>query len=68
VLRVEVCEHDVASALIISRRITEEEALRPALIERELALVVADCAASWLRRLPSYHGKFNRDARKIPKT
>jgi hypothetical protein len=42
-------EHEVAEALIAAGRLSEDEALRRDLVARELALVVADWAARWLR-------------------
>jgi hypothetical protein len=45
--RIDVDEHALAAALIASGRLTEGEALRPELIERELAALVADFISRW---------------------
>jgi hypothetical protein len=44
---IDVDEHALAEALILSGRLTEAEALRPSLIERELSALVADFIARW---------------------
>jgi hypothetical protein len=45
--RIDVDEHGLAEMLIASRRLTEAEALRSELQERELATLVADLIARW---------------------
>jgi hypothetical protein len=45
--RIDVDEHALAEALIASGRLTESEALRPELLERELAALVADFISRW---------------------
>lgn len=45
--RIDVDEHALAEALIASGRLTESEALRPDLVERELAALVADFISRW---------------------
>jgi hypothetical protein len=45
--RINVDEHALAEALILSGRLTEQQALRPELIERELAALVADFIGRW---------------------
>jgi hypothetical protein len=44
---VDVDEHGLAEALILSGRLSEAEALQPALIERELSALIADFIARW---------------------
>ena len=44
---IDVDEHALAEALILSGRLTEQEALRPELIERELSALVADFISRW---------------------
>jgi hypothetical protein len=44
---IDVDEQALAEALIQSGRLTEAEALRPDLVERELALLVADFILRW---------------------
>jgi hypothetical protein len=46
-LRVEVSEHDVANALIASGRLSEDEALRRSLAEREVAEVLNEWCERW---------------------
>jgi hypothetical protein len=45
--RLTVVEYDVVAALIASRRLSEAQALRRALVERELTRVLAEWAARW---------------------
>jgi hypothetical protein len=45
--RIEVDEHGLAEMLISSGRLTEAEALRADLQERELAALVSDLIARW---------------------
>jgi hypothetical protein len=45
--RIDVDEHGLAGMLIASNRLTEAEALRPELQERELTALVADLIARW---------------------
>jgi hypothetical protein len=45
--RIIVPEYDVVAALLASGRLTEAEALRRALVERELAAVLTEWAARW---------------------
>lgn len=45
--RIDVDEHALAEAFIASGRLTEAEALRPDLVERELAALVADFILRW---------------------
>jgi hypothetical protein len=45
--RIDLDEHALAGALIASGRLTEAEALRPELIERELAALVGDFVSRW---------------------
>jgi hypothetical protein len=44
---IDVDEHGLAQALILSGRLTEAEALRPELIERELSALIADFISRW---------------------
>jgi hypothetical protein len=44
---IDVDEHALAEALIASGRLTEQEALQPVLIERELSALVADFISRW---------------------
>lgn len=44
---VDVDEHGLAEVLIMSGRLTADEALRPELIERELSALVADFISRW---------------------
>jgi len=44
---IDVDEHALAEALILSGRLTEAEALRPELVRRELAALVADFICRW---------------------
>jgi hypothetical protein len=46
--RIEGVQDDLAKALIRSRRLSEDEALRIRRVERELAAVLAEWAARWL--------------------
>jgi hypothetical protein len=45
--QIEVDEHGLAEMLIVSGRLTEAEALRPELQERELTALVTDVIARW---------------------
>ncbi len=47
---IEVSEHEIAEALILSGRLTEAEALRRTLIERELGVLVEDFIERWCPR------------------
>ncbi len=47
-LGVEVVEHRLAEALIVSGRLTEAEALRRQLLERELTRLVEDFIERWV--------------------
>lgn len=49
VFRLELGEGEAIEALILSSRLSEGEARRKKLVERELAAVVAEWAARWLR-------------------
>lgn len=44
---IDVDEHGLAEALILSGRLTEQEALQPELVERELSALVADFILRW---------------------
>jgi hypothetical protein len=44
---IEVDEHGLAAMLIASGRLTEAQALDPALVERELSALVADIILRW---------------------
>jgi hypothetical protein len=48
-LRVEVCEEALITALLASGRLTEGQALRRPLVELELAKLLDDWAARWLK-------------------
>jgi len=45
--RIDIDEHALAEALILSGRLTEAEALRPELVGRELSALVADFILRW---------------------
>jgi hypothetical protein len=45
--RIDIDEHGLAEMLIVTGRLTEAEALRPELQERELTSMVADIIARW---------------------
>jgi hypothetical protein len=45
--RIDVDECALAEALILSGRLSEAEALRPELVERELSALVADFISRW---------------------
>jgi hypothetical protein len=47
-IRLDVHEHRVAAALIEEGRLTEQEALRPALVGRELERLIADYCERWI--------------------
>jgi hypothetical protein len=47
-VRIDVHEHHVAAALIRARRLTEQEALRPSLIARELEALIRDYCVRWI--------------------
>ena len=49
VYQIEADEHGLADALILSARLTPDEALRRALVERELTLVIADFVERWIK-------------------
>jgi hypothetical protein len=44
---IDVDDHGLAEMLIVTGRLTEAEALRPELQERELASIVADIITRW---------------------
>jgi hypothetical protein len=50
--RVTLPEYAVVNALLVSGRLSEAEALRRALVERELAAVLAEWAARWKNVTP----------------
>jgi hypothetical protein len=47
-IRCEVDEHRVAAALVAHGKLTEEEALRPGLVARELERLIADYCVRWI--------------------
>ena len=49
VLRIAVPEHDVIEALLRSKRLSEDQALRRAQVETAAAAVLQDWAARWLK-------------------
>lgn len=53
---VDVNEHALAEALILSSRLSETEALRPELVERELSALIADFIARWRNGVTRHQG------------
>jgi hypothetical protein len=47
--RIEAHEHRLAEALILSTRLSEDEALQRPLIERELGFLIDDWIEKWMR-------------------
>jgi hypothetical protein len=47
-VRLDVDEHRVAAALIAHGKLTEEQALRPGLVARELEALVRDYCTRWI--------------------
>lgn len=47
-VRLDVDEHRVAAALVREGRLSEEEALRPALVARELEALISNYCTRWL--------------------
>ena len=48
-VRLDVCQRDVIEALIESERLTEEQSRDQRLVERELALLIADFTSRWIK-------------------
>jgi hypothetical protein len=49
VFHIEANEHDLAEAMIANGRLTPEQALRRSLVEGELAKLVTDWIARWIK-------------------
>ena len=49
ILRVEICEHALAEALICSGRLSETAALDRGATEREAARIISEWSQHWLR-------------------
>jgi hypothetical protein len=47
-VRLDVDEHRIAAALVAHGKLTEDEALRPGLVARELERLIDDYATRWL--------------------
>lgn len=47
VLRIEICEHQLAEALIVSGRLSDAEAMHRAELERAAAAILEQWAHSW---------------------
>jgi hypothetical protein len=44
---IDLDEHGLAEALILSGRLSEQEALQPELVEREMSALIADFISRW---------------------